>query len=159
MAVLVDPKESLKIMDLFFLRVLASRWGFPTPPPQWFSIKKKAFSSLMVRSKLAWVHPRWTAWKVKESARVTSWVPDLFGWGKKRRNQRINVTGLKWILWLVIIFGCSTFFGGIFNQNSTVKTSPGAKKSIRWFCSPQGGEKSKPKNLPKNYFGILWLSN
>lgn len=88
----------VKITD-FILRVFGIKVGFPSiktqPPPQWFSIKKKAFSSLMVRSKLAWVHPRWTVIQVKESPRVTSWVPDLFGWGKKRRNQRINVTGLK----------------------------------------------------------------
>ena len=76
---------------------------------------------------------------------------------KKPKNQRhwaqMNSVTSNYF-WMIHIF-----WGESSTKNSTVKTSPGAKKSIRWFCSPQGGEKSKPKNLPKNYFGILWLSN
>lgn len=77
----------------FYLKGFWHQGGVSLPPPHWFSIKKKAFSSLMVRSKLAWVHPRWTAWKVKESPRVTSWVPDLFVGGRNEETKESTSLG------------------------------------------------------------------
>ena len=147
------PKGIPKNHGFIFLRVLASRWGFPTPP-NGFPLKK--------RPSVHWWYVPSLPGFIPGGQQAGQGIPkgDILGprpfWlgeeTKKPKNQRhwaqMNSVTSNYFWMLHIFFGESS------TKNSTVKTSPGAKKVDQVIL--QSSRRRKIQTQKSSTKKLLW---